>query len=87
MCNHTPRCPDAHERTCCTAHITADHTEQGWCLLCNGIILFDDGLFLSPNGPPDDFNLGAGGSSPCHARGPARPRALGREPGAGGGAQ
>ena len=28
----------------------ADHSEQGWCRLCNGIILFDDGHYLTPDG-------------------------------------
>ena len=24
------------------AHVAASHPEQGWSLLCNGIVLFDD---------------------------------------------
>jgi hypothetical protein len=28
----------------------ADHSEQGWCRLCNGVILFDDGHYLTPDG-------------------------------------
>jgi hypothetical protein len=28
----------------------ADHSEQGWECLCNGVILFDDGAYLSPEG-------------------------------------
>ena len=39
----TSRTPD-----CCRAHVVADHSEQGWCRLCNGIILFDDGHYLTP---------------------------------------
>jgi Family of unknown function (DUF5999) len=50
MCDHTPRCPDASDANCCSAHIAADHFEQGWCRLCNGVILFDDGLYLAPDG-------------------------------------
>jgi hypothetical protein len=30
--------------------MVADHMEQGWCRLCNGVILFDDGQYLAPNG-------------------------------------
>jgi hypothetical protein len=30
--------------------MVADHMEQGWCRLCNGVILFDDGLYLAPDG-------------------------------------
>jgi hypothetical protein len=26
------------------------HEEQGWFLLCNGVILFDDGGAILPNG-------------------------------------
>ncbi|WP_408896780.1 DUF5999 family protein [Nocardioides sp. R1-1] len=50
MCDHSPRCPDAGAADCCTAHVTADHSEQGWCRLCNGVILFDDGAYLTPEG-------------------------------------
>jgi hypothetical protein len=50
MCSHTPRCPQAGDRHCCEAHVVADHSEQGWCKLCNGVILFDDGLYLAPDG-------------------------------------
>src|SRR3954471_13326124 len=42
MCTHSPRCPDATDLHCCSAHVEADHSEQGWCRLCNGVILFDD---------------------------------------------
>ena len=50
MCHHEPRCPGAHtvERT--AAHTCAPHPEQGWSLLCNGVIVFDDGGVLLPNG-------------------------------------
>jgi hypothetical protein len=30
--------------------VEADHQEQGWSRLCNGVILFDDGFFLAPDG-------------------------------------
>ena len=33
-----------------TARVTADHCEQGWRLLCNGVIAFDDGGDLLPDG-------------------------------------
>jgi len=36
------------ERT--AAHVCAPHPEQGWSLLCNGVIVFDDGGALLPNG-------------------------------------
>lgn len=50
MCSHTPRCPDVHGPASWTAHVVADHSEQGWSRLCNGVILFDDGFILNPDG-------------------------------------
>jgi hypothetical protein len=29
--------------------VIAPHPEQGWCLLCNGVILFDDGGAVLPD--------------------------------------
>ena len=42
MCSHEPACPDVRATDCCSAHVVADQSGQGWCRLCNGIILFDD---------------------------------------------
>ncbi len=50
MCSHTPACPDVRDSDCCRAHVVADRSGQGWCRLCNGIILFDDGHYLTPDG-------------------------------------
>jgi hypothetical protein len=50
MCSHTPACPDVHDSDRCRAHVVADRSGQGWCRLCNGIILFDDGHYLTPDG-------------------------------------
>ncbi|GAA4809695.1 DUF5999 family protein [Nocardioides caeni] len=50
MCDHSPQCPTAGDDACCSAHVTADHSEQGWCRLCNGVIVFDDGFYLTPDG-------------------------------------
>ncbi len=50
MCSHTPACPDVKDANCCRAHVVADRSGQGWCRLCNGIILFDDGHYLTPDG-------------------------------------
>jgi hypothetical protein len=30
--------------------VVAAHPEQGWSLLCNGVIVFDDGGMLVPGG-------------------------------------
>ena len=32
------------------AHVVVRHPEQGWSLLCNGIVLFDDTGALLPDG-------------------------------------
>jgi len=49
-CRHIPACPsvDASDRD--AAHVVASHPEQGWSLLCNGIVLFEDFGDLLPNG-------------------------------------
>jgi hypothetical protein len=30
--------------------VVSSHPEQGWSLLCNGVVLFDDGGELLPDG-------------------------------------
>jgi Family of unknown function (DUF5999) len=49
-CRHTPQCPsiDATDRD--AAHVLVSHPEQGWSLLCNGIVLFEDFGELLPDG-------------------------------------
>jgi len=32
------------------ARVEVSHTEQGWSLLCNGVVLFDDAGGLLPDG-------------------------------------
>ncbi len=49
MCAHG-NCPTAEAPNCWTAHVVSDHQEQGWSKLCNGVIVFDDGFFLAPDG-------------------------------------
>jgi hypothetical protein len=41
-CRHTPRCPDASQPDALAAAVIAAHPGQGWWLLCNGAITFDD---------------------------------------------
>jgi Family of unknown function (DUF5999) len=50
MCQHQPACPGADAQGRTTACVVAAHPEQGWNLLCNGVILFDDGGVLLPDG-------------------------------------
>ena len=50
MCPHQPQCPppQTHDRE--AARVVAAHPEQGWSLLCNGVVLFDDTGELLPGG-------------------------------------
>jgi hypothetical protein len=52
-------CPSAEGPHCWTAHVVADHSEQGWMRLCNGVILFDDGFFIAPDGHSEPVVLAA----------------------------
>jgi Family of unknown function (DUF5999) len=50
MCQHAPPCPPAHAPDRAAARVVAGHPEQGWNLLCNGIVLFEDTGMLLPEG-------------------------------------
>ncbi len=52
MCQHQPQCPDAKAPDRMAARVAVSHPEQGWSLLCNGIVLFDDAGALLPGGQP-----------------------------------
>jgi len=50
MCPHRPPCPPAERPDRDAARIVAFHPEQGWSLLCNGVIMFDDRGEILPGG-------------------------------------
>ncbi|GGT03648.1 hypothetical protein GCM10010156_71900 [Planobispora rosea] len=50
MCHHDPLCPPAHASDREAARPVAFRPEQGWTLLCNGVVLFDDTGALLPDG-------------------------------------
>ena len=50
QCKHTPTCPTAASPDREAAQTVAGHPEQGWSLLCNGLLLFDDTGELLPDG-------------------------------------
>ena len=50
MCSHTTPYPDADSDTRDLAAVLVSHPEQGWRLLCNGVVLFDDDGELLPDG-------------------------------------
>jgi hypothetical protein len=62
MCTHEPQCPSAGDIARAAARAIAGHPEQGWSLLCNCIVLFDDGGLLLPDG-----------RAAARVRGPVRP--------------
>ncbi|HVE74920.1 MAG TPA: DUF5999 family protein [Mycobacteriales bacterium] len=42
MCQHTPACPSAAAPDHDAARVVASHPQQGWSLLCNGVVVFED---------------------------------------------
>lgn len=59
MCQHEPACPHADSADREAARPVAHHPEQGWSLLCNGVLLFEDtgellpdGQIIAPHRPP-----------------------------------
>ncbi|MGW0573019.1 DUF5999 family protein [Streptomyces tauricus] len=50
MCTHRRPCPSADSPDHEAAVAVAAHPEQGWSLLCNGVLLFDDTGELLPDG-------------------------------------
>jgi len=64
-CWHEPRCPAADAVDHGAARVVAAHPEQGWSLLCNGVVSFEDTGELLPDGYASEPH-----------RGPARHAAL-----------
>ena len=50
MCPHTPLCPEARALDREAARTIVSHPEQGWSLLCNGLVVFEDTGELLPGG-------------------------------------
>jgi hypothetical protein len=50
VCPHQPPCPPADATDRDAAHVVAGHPEQGWSLLCNGVVLFEDTGEILPSG-------------------------------------
>lgn len=50
MCQHLPACPAADDAAHDAARTVARHPEQGWSLLCNGVVVFDDTGEILPDG-------------------------------------
>lgn len=50
MCSHEPTCPSFEDIDREAARVLSSHPEQGWSLLCNGVVLFEDTGELLPDG-------------------------------------
>ncbi|KWX02280.1 hypothetical protein TH66_11100 [Carbonactinospora thermoautotrophica] len=50
MCLHIPPCPSADAPDREAARTVVCHPEQGWSLLCNGVVVFEDTGELLPDG-------------------------------------
>ncbi|MFG2001797.1 DUF5999 family protein [Spirillospora sp. NPDC048911] len=50
MCPHQPPCPSPDGQNRDAARTVVHHPEQGWSLLCNGVVLFEDTGELLPDG-------------------------------------
>ncbi|MFD9535082.1 DUF5999 family protein [Streptomyces sp. NPDC060010] len=50
MCQHHPHCPTAEASDREAALPLVLRPEQGWSLLCNGVLLFEDTGELLPDG-------------------------------------
>jgi len=62
MCDHRPTCPSSASLDREAAHVTRAHPDQGWSLLCNGVVLFEDTGLLLPDGsvvPPHRMAVAA----------------------------
>jgi hypothetical protein len=49
-CGHHPQCPAANRPDHHAAATIAAQPTQGWSLLCNGVVVFDDSGEILPNG-------------------------------------
>ncbi|WUC32447.1 DUF5999 family protein (plasmid) [Streptomyces clavifer] len=49
LCAHTPQCPTADSPDREAAQVVAAHPEQGWSLLCNALVIFEDTGELLPD--------------------------------------
>jgi Family of unknown function (DUF5999) len=73
-CHHFPPCPAATAPGRDAARTVAAHPEQGWSLLCNGVVLFDDTGELLPGGralPPRPCRISRRWAAAAPARPPA----------------
>lgn len=66
QCQHATPCPPATATDHRAARTIASHAEQGWSLLCNGVVVFDDGGELQPDNSATGAHRGPAEHSPGH---------------------
>ena len=49
MCEHRPICPSPDSPDRAAARLRAAFPAQGWSLLCNGVVVFDDAGAILPD--------------------------------------
>src|ERR1700709_2124963 len=69
MCQHIPTCPGSQDAAREAARVVSSHPEQGWSLLCNGVILFEDTGELLPDCSTVNPHRGCAGPG-CAANAP-----------------
>ena len=70
MCTHQPSCPPPYAPDHAAARAIVNHFEQGWSLLCNGVVTFDDTGELLPNNHAVTPHQPAIGQTPAPRRAP-----------------
>ncbi len=92
MCPHSPPCPAPSAPDREAAHTVVSHPEQGWSLLCNGVVIFEDtgellpdGASIEPHRPTDlaafDRPIGVATDTAGRPQRPDPPRHLAGSPG------
>jgi hypothetical protein len=65
-CTHHPPCPGAGDADRLAAAIVAAHPEQGWNLLCNDVITFEDTGAIALAGQVVPPRRASAGTSPLN---------------------
>jgi hypothetical protein len=73
-CPHQPVCPHADAPDRDAARMVSTHPDQGWSLLCNGVILFEDTGEILPTGRTVEPRRGPARYGAARAQRPPAPR-------------
>jgi len=76
-CQHQPVCPSADAADRDAARVVRTHPGQGWSLLCNGVILFEDTGEILPTGRTVEPRRGPVRSGAPRVPRPSAPRRTG----------